>query len=749
MNMKEKMKKKYFSHIIILILGGSMITAVFFLMSYVEHLLKSDTEITLMEVVTQNKDTITSKLDLEMNNVSLIATRVADQLTSNAEINADIFNNTYLHLELDESDTGTMFITDVKGNAYFKNGESVNVAGRNYFKLAIDGKPNISDRLVSRYDGMEIFVISVPLVKNGEVIGSVQKFYTPQEMYNLCSLSLFSSKGYMYIINGEGYVLIDSQHSDVNQESNNFFRELYASGNKQQAEKIEDDIKNERAGFMETTIDGEKTFSAYTPINSIHEWYVITSVANDAVSPNGTIIFKMFYVILFVVVIFLISIMLYLLYSRRKQQTRIENIAFIDPVTEGDSYSKFLLLAEEMLLAHPEKVFYLVSFDIDNFKYINKYYGYEFGDKILHNIYQSVHSMLHKYELIARVSSDHFVMLMDDIADKRVDNMMDAMDYEEELTLSLSAGVYEIVDHHESIYMMVDKAGTAAQSMKGNIYNSVELFSEKYDQDMMKREQMKRNIQTALAVGEFIPYYQPKVDIHTNQIIGAEALARWITKEGNMIAPFEFIPICETTGLIIQLDLCIFEKVLAFIRQMLDEKKVCVPISVNLSRLHLLEKNTIKTVTELMKRYRIPPELVEIELTESAFFDNMEVIVDFIGQLHKLGFQVSMDDFGSGYSSLNMLKDVPIDVLKIDRGFIMDTSNIRKQQIIFTAIAQMSKHLNIDVIVEGVETKENIRMMETAGLQYAQGYLYSRPVDKMTFVRICEEGTLWQNDSSL
>lgn len=739
--MKKKTMKRQFSRIIIVVLGVSMFLAVSFLMNYVRSLLNNDVEINLTEIVTQNKDTITSKLTLELNNISLIATQITDHLDDDSVKNNQSIKEIFLNYGLDESDVGTVFVADQEGKAYFKNREIIDIAGRSYYKLSMEGKQNVSDRVISRLDGTEVFIMSVPMVKDEKIIGCVQKMFSPQEMYDLCSISMFSSQGYMNIVNSEGYVLISSQFTDYNQEHTNFYRLLYSEGNKTESEKLKQNIENETEGFMETIEDGKKIFSAYTPIEGIHDWFIITSVSNDAVSPNGNIIFKMFYIILMGIVLFFTIMLLYIFYTKRKQQLKLEQIAFVDTVTQGHSFTKFLVNTEEVLHLYPEKDFYLLKFDIDNFKYINNYYGYDYGDKILRRIYETIHAQLTSNESIARMSNDHFVALLEDIQNDRVNLLMTSIDCDDDLLLYLSAGMYTIHNHDESISMMVDKAGSAARNVKNSLIKKVEMYSEKYDQQMIEREQMKRNIRKAMEEDEFIAFYQPKVNIYTNELIGSEALARW-KSNGRLIPPNDFIPLCETCGLIIDLDLHIFESVLKFLRKMLNEGVACVPVSINLSRLHLFDKKTLQVIADKMKLYQIPTSLIEIELTESAFFDNMDIIIEFISELHKQGFQVSMDDFGSGYSSLNMLKDVAIDVLKIDRGFLLDTSNIEKRQVIFSTIAEMSKKLNIKVIVEGVETIENIQMMKDARFEFAQGYYYSRPVEEEQYERICKEGKI-------
>lgn len=209
-----------------------------------------------------------------------------------------------------------------------------------------------------------------------------------------------------------------------------------------------------------------------------------------------------------------------------------------------------------------------------------------------------------------------------------------------------------------------------------------------------------------------------------------------------MISPGEFIPLCEKTGQIIDVDFMVFNKVLDFLAGNIKKGVPCVPISVNFSRLHLLEKDLISKIVRRLEAKQVPAKYIQVELTESVFFDNMETINEFVEQLHEKGLLVCIDDFGSGYSSLNMLKDIPIDVLKIDKGFLDKTEEFERQSIILSTIVTMAERLNIDLVVEGVETAENVNLMNEIGCNVAQGYYFARPMEEEKFTEVFERGAV-------
>ena len=726
--------------VITVIINVLLFVAVLFLMNLVQSLLKSDSKITLTEVVTQNKDVITSKLNLEMNNVNNIAKSFALHI----QVEGVSEDNLRLALKdvLDGRDENRVFAATMEGTAISLHEDNINVSGRKYFITSLEGNPNISDKLIARNDGSDIFVISVPMKINDVIVGTIQRTYSLQEMYDLCTLSLFSSKGTMDIINKDGYIMISSEADKYNTAKDNYYRLLYGAGNAKESTKLEKNIRKDKDGFMEVYVNGEDSFMTYTPIEGIHDWYLVTSVAKTAISPNGNIVIRMFYIILvFIVLVFGIS-MFYFIYLKNKQQAKIEQIAFIDPITKGDSYTKFQVDFKEIIEHCKEDTFYLLKFDIDNFKYINNYYSFEQGDKILFQIYHEIKSKLNEDELVTRISSDHFIVLLkNNVETSRLNDLMSSLESDVGLQLYFSSGLYKIRNVEDSLALMVDKASVAAIASKGSLVKKIEVYSEEFDKKMMHNEQLKRSIKQALKDKEILPFYQPKVDVNTNEIVGAEALARWIKKDGTKVFPDEFIPVCEQSGLIVDLDMLIFEDVLCFQKNRLEFGLDCVTISVNFSRNHLFDQEFIPKISRLMDTYQIPMNLIEIEITESAFFNNMNIMNQFIAQLHTKGFMVSMDDFGSGYSSLNMLKDVQIDVLKIDREFLIGTENSEKQRIIFAAISKMAKELNIKVVVEGVETIDNVEMMKEFGCSIAQGYYYAKPMEEHDFELLLKEGS--------
>ncbi len=711
---------------------------VIFLMRHVQDLLDSDVKINLMEIVSQNKDTITSRLQVSMKDLDIISNQITDSLKTSG-ITSEKGIDRFIHDYSLKNNTDNVFVADQNGLIHWGNGRTIDISGRRYFRLSSTGTANISDKAISRIDGNEVFVMSVPVMYQDKVIGTVQHVYSHHEMFRMASPSLFSSQGFIHIINREGYVILHTVHEGCIGQSDNYYRDLVSAGNEKASLQLMKDIQGQRSGFMETMMEGEKYFAAYTPIDKAHDWFLITSVPYMTVSPNGNTVINLFYFILLMVVLIFSSSITYFLWYKNRQRANLERIAFVDTITGGNTYNKFVVDATEAMQSAPGTNFYIMKFDIDNFKYVNKFYGFEFGDRLLRHISEAVTGKLLPGEVLARISSDHFVVLLLNAEEKRLKELFASIKYDD-LILYFSAGVYGVTDRNEGINLMLDKAGTAAQAVKGICARCISYYNEEFDLANMRNEQLKRAVLQAIANREFVPYIQPKVNVNTGEVVGGEALARWCREDGSLVSPATFIPMCEQTGVIVDIDMMIYEKVLRFLKAQLDAGVPCVPISVNFSRLQLLNRDFLKRITGKLKEYGVPANLVEIELTESAIFDNIDNIVAFTEEMHEHGFTIAMDDFGSGYSSLNMLKDVPIDVLKIDRGFLLEAQDNERRNIIFASIVDMAHQLDICVVVEGVEFIENVELMKRCGCTIAQGFYFARPMPEGDFSEVMRKG---------
>ena len=257
--------------------------------------------------------------------------------------------------------------------------------------------------------------------------------------------------------------------------------------------------------------------------------------------------------------------------------------------------------------------------------------------------------------------------------------------------------------------------------------------------EMQREQQIINEMDTALEEKQFVVYFQPKYELDGYTPRGAEALVRWKKPDGTMVSPGEFIPVFEKNGFIIKLDYYVWDQVCQLIATALRAGRKPDPISVNVSRVNLYNPNFLESLVNLVEKYRIPPEYLHLELTESVFSDTENVILNAVNYLHKAGFTILMDDFGSGYSSLNVLKDIDLDVLKIDMKFLSKGKDDGRGEKILAAVIQMAKALDMPVIAEGVEEKKQVQMLKRLGCNYIQGYYFAKPMPQEDYERLARK----------
>ncbi|EFL85490.1 diguanylate cyclase (GGDEF) domain-containing protein [Desulfovibrio sp. 3_1_syn3] len=430
---------------------------------------------------------------------------------------------------------------------------------------------------------------------------------------------------------------------------------------------------------------------------------------------------------------------------QRQANRQLERLAFVDPVTSGRNRTSFEIDAGGAVRAALPGTYVLVWLDIQKFKVINDFFGVEMGDRVLRHCYETVEAHLENGEYVARLAADGFNLLLRTAGEKELEARLnriaeDANNFEpfreRNYLLSFSAGIYPIDDPVLSLVKIQDRANIARKKSGGSEEHCLctcLFYSEQDRLRSLREKEMENRMHDALGRDEFVVYLQPKQSLKKAAIGGAEALVRWRAPEG-LIPPNDFIPLFEQNGFIVDLDLHVFEKVCAMLRKWLDNGVTPVPVSVNMSRVHLADPQFLERYETIRRAYDVPPELLEIELTESLVFENPHLLVQFIERIRAHGYHCSIDDFGSGYSSLNLLKDMNVNVLKLDRVFFasQEADNARERTVIVSVI-DLAKKLSMGTVAEGVETTRQVEFLQQAGCDMVQGYVFSRPVPLAEF----------------
>ncbi len=390
----------------------------------------------------------------------------------------------------------------------------------------------------------------------------------------------------------------------------------------------------------------------------------------------------------------------------------------------------------------------IVCFDVDHFKLFNDLHGLDCGDELLRYLGRALALRFSPdgAQPLARLAADTFALCATGIRPERVERIL--VDISSEcpngIDAIVRAGVYRIEDPASPVSIMCDRAVIALRTVKGSYFDRVALYDPGMREALVLEREVVAGIESALREDRIELFLQPKCNIRTGKIVGAEALARWRHPERGIVAPGEFIPLIERNGLVRSLDLRVWEKTAAWIRGLIDEGVQPVPVSVNVSRADIYLVDVAAELHALVERYGIEPSLIEVEITESAYSERPDRIVAAFDELAERGFTVLMDDFGSGYSSLNMLKDINVDVLKIDMRFL-DRDN-RRSKDIMESVIRMARWLDLPVIAEGVETREQVNFLLDVGCSYAQGYYYARPMEAAAFEALLTDGSKVQHE---
>jgi diguanylate cyclase (GGDEF)-like protein len=419
-------------------------------------------------------------------------------------------------------------------------------------------------------------------------------------------------------------------------------------------------------------------------------------------------------------------------FAERRRYRREQYIASHDSLTGLYNAESFYAKAEEIIKKNPKKKIYMVCTNITNFKLTNDLFGKEMGDRVL--VDQAKMLTMANYDecIHGRIAGDKFAMLIPkdkfnpELAAKYTSKLQYLIN-NNNYKLHISIGVYEINDIKESPQVMCDKANMAIESIHGDYGKLIAFYNNRMFDSLVNEKNVLSDFDSALENGEFVMYLQPQVS-NTEELIGAEAMVRWHRPGVGVLMPSDFISIVEKRGYIYQLDEYMWEQAAIKLSDWNKRGIKDLGISVNVSTKDFYFGDLYKVFTGLVEKYNINPAYFNIEITETVFMQDVDVHLKVINRLKDYGFHIEIDDFGSGYSSLNLLKDIDADIIKIDMAFLEETDNLERSHTIIKSIISMAKELGMNVITEGVSSREHVEFLRNAGCDIFQGYYYSMPI---------------------
>ncbi len=411
-----------------------------------------------------------------------------------------------------------------------------------------------------------------------------------------------------------------------------------------------------------------------------------------------------------------------------------------DELTRLIARKHFCKEIERLNNNNPDVKYALFYFDIVKFKAVNDIFGYEEGDELLKYVAETLKNGALPIVCACRVSGDKFAFLAD-VSNTDAESIAKTLtekinEYPISFELIVNVGVFVVPKTDYSGVGMLDRAMLAQTSIKGHYNKRIAFYDDSLREQIISEQEIFTEMNAALTEEQFLVYYQPQYNHSTGMLVGAEALVRWQHPQRGMISPARFIPIFEKNGFITKLDFYVFDKVAKFIRRSLDDKYSVVPVSVNFSKHDIFSQNFVEKLDAIRQKYDLPAKYLRIEITESVLVGNNKAVNEIIAKLREHGYIIEMDDFGSGYSSLNVLKDLDFDVIKLDMLFLKNEGESSRGGTILSSVVNMAKWLNLPIIAEGVETVEQADFLQSIGCNYIQGYLYSKPLPENEYVEL-------------
>ncbi len=636
------------------------------------------------------------------------------------------------------------FYIDVNGNILYNHDAIDSESASSYADLVKNNLVPGTEKMAfyrNVYDDY-IMLLAEPVTTEKENAGFFCTVINLEKFFGQEAFSYQNSLGNFYIVGIDMSIKYSMMNSLIElQDGQDFYSALvnYSDGSdeaKKDIGLIKNDMLKAGEGYSSfVTANGDEMLVSYMKLSAVNSIYLV-SCFNDNLVENQIqpLIFRS--VLSCMAIVFLmIIIIFYVWVSVKKANNTIEKLAYDDPVTKGKNINYFKEFAHSVMSVFKETPFVIYRFDIMNFRYINEAYGHIRADGILQSCITEFAEIFSDKELCVRMNADQFLAIIvnDKEVDLKIKKYTDKINEEArskgiKYPIKFKRGIYQIKKHDSDIDVMIDHANAARKMVAPGDKQLQMIYTDEIVNKMRKIDRIENDMKRALATGEFKVFYQAKWDIVGNHLAGAEALVRWIKPDGSMVFPDEFIPIFEKNGFIEKLDFFVLENVCEEFQKLLNEGKDVYPISVNQSRVLLHSPDYVENVEKIIKKYEIPEGAIELEITESVFDDDRERMKETINRLKKCGVKVAVDDFGSGYSSLNMLKDEAFDIIKIDREFFSESATSNISMWILQKIIEMVNGLGMEIICEGVETQDQVNILKMLGCRMVQGYFYSKPI---------------------
>ncbi|MGI6007897.1 MAG: EAL domain-containing protein [Ruminococcus sp.] len=609
--------------------------------------------------------------------------------------------------------------------------------GQRGVEMAWEGEISVSRLFESEISNRRVFAYTVPVYDAGEVTG-VLTASDHIEIFSdiLSGNTVMGGGGYIHMLGSEGNFLIRSSNTVVKENLESIFDGPFLSETTSQ--EAREALQQKKRMVSTFRYKGKEYPFLLEPVG-INGWYLFCVNTGEGLSASVITSTQAIQITFMAVLLMIFLLMIYGFYQLRKYNRYLVQLAYYDSLTGAENLSYFIKKLRKTMEKGRGSV---AAIGIHRYPFIKETFGAEQADAILCKVKETIEFYLKKDEFICRDTEDRFYLFLTDTSEKVLTVRLERVikEIEQNSVFSQTTG-YQLrvccgVDNLDTNAdnMMLHASLALAHIDNSHIY-SIQFFDTRMNQREKLENYIEGRMEQALKSGEFKLFLQPKQDLQSNTLAGAEALVRWITDDGKIIYPDQFIPLFEKNGFCVKLDIYMVEQACRQIRSWMDQGIKPIPISVNQTKLLFYKSDYVRTLVSLLRRYSIPADMIILEILEGTALENADELNKKITQLQAEGVRISLDDFGSGYSSLNTLSKLHIDELKLDRGFLLNISKRERERsiLILKEVIQMAKQLHISVVAEGVETSGDEELIKNLQCDIGQGYFYSKPIDTMEF----------------
>lgn len=638
---------------------------------------------------------------------------------------------------------GIVSLVDMDGTIYV----NVDLSGMDFFQTALEGNEGVSGTFPSITTSLGVNVYTTPVYQDGGIVGVLCAVNTDDILWNILNVPVFQGQGLFLITDSEGIIMSPVSSGQEMHLGPDITQMLEFSSLEEKEAWLQTMTAGVPSLYM-AEMAGESVIVTSHPLGH-NAWHVLSIIprANITAYYNRTATGIM--IIILAACLLFMLLLLWQMRMMNRNKKSLEMLAYTDMLTGTSNQVKFLLDADRLLKRKDEKKYAIWSFDIKRFTSINDLFGVATGDRMLKWIALMFEGLAPQDSAFSRFSADLFVGLRPYREKQELHDWVLRLWAElarqeivptSKMNIDSTMGFYCIEDYHgehPDITVMVNWASMARKKAKQIPGDNILFFNK----DMSERVQREAELETAgkaaLLHGDITFFLQPKVNIQDGYVIsGAEALARWQHPIHGWISPAEFIPLFEKNGFIIELDRYIFDQACKWYAQERDQGTPAFQLAINVSRQGLLRSDFLEYYCGVKQHYGIVNGVLELEITESTVLDDYHLFQSVVGELQKKGFVCSIDDFGAGYSSLNMLKNITIDALKLDAVFLRDSIDTKREQTVISHFIHMARNLGIKTVAEGVETSKQVLFLQHIGCDIVQGYYFSKPLPLTDFEQL-------------